>query len=96
MINDNYKRIKNQERKLLNYYVDSEMFEEEKNQFKNNNDDIKDSKKILLGNVNKNSFLKKEYGYKIIKKTNSRGLDDKGTISTTSEDTFTQKKNFYW
>ena len=96
MINDNYKRIKNQEKKLLNYYVDSEMFEEEKNQFKNNNDDIKDSKKILLGNVNKNSFLKKEYGYKIIKKTNSRGLEDKGTISSTSEDTFNQKKNFYW
>ena len=60
------------------------------------NDDIKDSKRNLLANVNQNSFLKKEYGYKIIKKTNSRGLDDKGTISTTSEDTFTQKKNFYW
>ena len=60
------------------------------------NGDIKDSKRNLLANVNQNSFLKKEYGYKIIKKTNSRGLDDKGTISTTSEDTFTQKKNFYW
>ena len=96
MINDNYKRIKNQEKKLLNYYVDSEMFEEEKNQFKNINDDIKNSKRKLLGNANQNSFLKKDYAYKIIKKTNSRGLEDKGTISSTSEDTFNQKKNFYF
>ena len=98
MFNDNYKRIKNQEKKLLSYFVDNEWKEEDKKYMGNNLIEIKDSKgNIFKNKYENNSFLKMGQQYKIIKKQHSiKFNEDKGTVSTTSEDTFSQKKNFYW
>ena len=64
----------------------------------NNLIEIKDSKgNIFKNKYENNSFLKMGQQYKIIKKQHSiKFNEDKGTVSTTSEDTFSQKKNFYW
>ena len=83
MINENIKRIRLQEKKLLNYYVESDLLDEknklEKNEFSYSN------------NVKK--INEKSQNYKIIKKDS---IDDKATFSTTSEETLNFKKNFYW
>ena len=83
LINENVKRIRLQEKKLLNYYVESDLLDEknklEKNEFSNSN---------IGKNINE-----KSQNYRIIKKDS---IDDKATFSTASDETLNLRKNFYW
>ena len=83
LINENVKRIRLQEKKLLNYYVESDILDKknqlEKNEFSNSN---------IGKNINE-----KSQNYRIIKKDS---IDDKATFSTASDETLNLRKNFYW
>ena len=95
MINDNYKRLKIQEKKLLSYFVDNEWKEEEKKNMSNNVEAEESKGSIFKNKYENNSFLKLGQ-YKIIKKPSIKFTEDKARVSTTSEDTLSQKKIFYW
>ena len=85
MINENVKRIRLQEKKLLKYYVESDLLDE-KNQLEKNeyNYQFPNNGKVIN---------EKSKNYRIIKKDS---IDDKATFSTASEETLNFKKNFYW
>ena len=85
MINENVKRIRLQEKKLLKYYVESDLLDE-KNQLEKNEYNYQFSNNGKVIN-------EKSKNYRIIKKDS---IDDKATFSTASEETLNFKKNFYW
>ena len=92
LINENINRIKNQERKLLSYYIDNKLIEKEMN---SNENDINYNYYIenKVNDINKNNNIFEKTNYNIIKKEST---EEKSIFSTTSEETINLKKNFQW
>ena len=92
LINENINRIKNQERKLLSYYIDNKVIEKEMNSNENDiNYNYSIENKVI--DINKNNNIFEKTNYNIIKKEST---EEKSILSTTSEETINLKKNFQW